>query len=303
MPLEASETIVQIQKGLATPVRLTVFSDGDETDIGTITIGIVDAAGGEVVAPGTAVTDNGDGTYDFTVPAQTDVGLLTATWTETGGTGSVFTTAIEVVGAHLFTEDQARNYKTGRMASEAKYSDGAIRSERRRITDWLEKETGVSWIPRFRRLELNGTGGSKVTLFDPVSSIGGSGGQGATSDIQKVLSVTVNGSPVSTSEVKPVGASLYRTSGGIWPRPTTTPGNVVVELEYGKPHLLDGVDRIALLELRHRLIDSRIPEGATGMTDELGSVSWEAQNNGRPSRIPEVNAWLRSHDERVPIAG
>lgn len=298
MPFEASEGIVHIQKGVATPIRLTVFPGV----AGTFTIGIVDAAGAEVVASGTAVVDNGDDTYDFTVLPQPDVGLLTATWTETGGGGSAFTTVIDVVGGFLFTEDQARSYVTDRLSSPLKYSDEAIRSERRRITDWLEKETAVSWIPRFRRVELDGTGGSKVTVFHPVRSVGGSGGQGAASDIQKVLSVTVDGSPVSPAEVKAVGASLHRTA-GVWPRPATTPGNVVVEYEYGRPHLLDGVDRVALLELRHRLVDSRVPAGATSMSDELGSVSWEAQNNGRPSRIPEVNAWLRSHDERVPIAG
>lgn len=298
MPLEASEAIVQIRKGAATSIRLTVFSDGDESDIGTITIGIVDAAGNEVVAPGSAVTDNGDGTYDFTLPAQTDVGLLTATWTEQAG--SVFTTEIEVVGGHLFTEDQARSYVTDRLASEAKYSDEVIRSERRRITDWLESETGRSWIPRYRRLVVRGSGRYDLPLFFPVSSVGASGAEGVTADIRQLLSVTVDGVDVPTSEVTVDGGKLLRAT--VWPRPAAPyAGNVVVELEYGLPHPIAGVDRIALLELRQRLVDSRIPMTATAGSDEFGTYSWEAQNNGRPSRIPEVNAWLRNQDRRVAV--
>jgi len=80
------------------------------------------------------------------------------------------------------------------------------------------------------------------------------------------------------------------------------PGNVIVEIEYGLPSLRNGVDRIAMLEIADRLPASRRGRQTTSGTDDFGAFSWEAQNNGRPSRVPEVNAWLRTNDARVAIA-
>src|SRR5690606_16379488 len=111
---------------------------------------------------------------------------------------------------------------------------------------------------------------------------------------------TINGQPTDTDLIVPEHGQLWLTS-GTWTR-STGPANITLEVEYGNRHLMNGVDRVALLETVDRLPTSRISRAATQATDDLGSYGWEPQNNGRPSRIPEVNEWCRTHDGRVPLA-
>ena len=281
--------ITQVLVGQASVLTLTTRTDGDKEDQGTFTIGIVDAAGTEVVTAGTPATDSSDGTYKYTLAAQPNPRFLTVTWTEQGGS-LTYTTYVEVVGGILFTEHQARQFNPEILGDENKQPDSKIADERQRITDWLEAHKGRSWVPRYRLLTFGGTDTPRLALTMPTSSVGGSGGEGAHRDIQQVLTATIGGVDVS-DRVETDGIHLYLTS-GVWSTATSR-HNIVVEVVYGLPSVRLGVDRIALLELVDRLHASRIPPQAERYGDDLGSSSWEAQNNGRPSRVPEVNAWLR----------
>lgn len=291
--------MTQILRGQQATLTLRTDSDGTQTDQGTFTIGIVDANGDEVVASGTAVTDNSDGTYEYTLAAQPDLGFFTVTWSETGG-DLTYTTYVEIVGGFLFTESQARAFQDGRLDSDAKFDDADIAAERVRVTDWLEAQTGASWVPRYRRVALQGTGSDNLALYGPTRSEGPSGGEGYAHHINRILSLTIDDEAINTDLVEIDGARLWLTDGTFTYR--RRPGNVVVEYEYGYPSLRNGVDRIALLELVNRLPASRLSPNAESSTDEFGTYSWAPQNNGRPSRNPEVNAWCRSQDMRVPIA-
>lgn len=289
--------MTQILRGQQATLTLAVYSDGTQTDQGTFTVGVVDASGNQVIPPGTAVTDNGDGTYEVTLPAQPDVKHLTVTWTEQGG-NLTFVTHAEIVGGFLFTEAQARGFQDDRLTSEAKFTDDEIAAERVRITDWLETETGRSWIPRYRKATLRGTGSHEISLLNTVRSTGPSGGEGALGDIQKII--TINGDPVADADVDIDGWRIYWDAATFTysPRP-----NITIEYEYGLPSLRNGVDRIALLELADRLPASRRSRNTTQASDDLGTVTyWQPQNNGRPSRVPDVNAWVRAQDQRIPIA-
>jgi hypothetical protein len=287
--------LTQILRGQSAVLTLDAQEDGTDTDLGTVTLAITDLADTAVEAP--VVTDNADGTYTATAAASDDVALHKATWSV--ASGPTFTTWIEHVGNFLFTEKRARAFDDTRLTSSTKFTDEVLAAERVRITDWLETETGVSWVPRYRRLTLRGTGSAWINLRHHVKSEGASGGEGSTRDIATIISATVNDVAVDVADIDIDGHNLYRSS-GVWScaqRP-----NVVIEYEYGRPHPLAGVDRIALLELADRLPASRLSRAAVSSSDDLGAYSWDPQNNGRPSRIPEVNAWLRSEDRRVMLA-
>lgn len=290
--------VTQVLAGQQTNLTLTAYSDGTQTDQGTFTIGIVDANGTEVVAPGTAVTDNADGTYSYTLAAQTDPAFLTVTWTESGG-DITFTTYVEVVGNVLFTEAAARAFEDGKLADTTKYDDADIAAARAEVTDWLEAQTGRSWVPRYRRATFRGTGSCILNLRHAVKTEGASGGEGAERDITEILSATVNGNALDVDDIDIDGHHLDYTA-GVWA--TGRRPAVVVEYVYGLPHPRNGADRIALLETVDRLVASRLSRAAISSTDELGTYGWDPQNNGRPSRIPEVNAWVRSEDRRVVLA-
>lgn len=290
--------ITQVQAGQSALLTLTAYSDGTQTDQGTFTIGVVDANGDTVVSSGTAVTDNSDGTYEYSLATQDDPAFLTVTWTESGG-NLTYTTYVEVVGNVLFTEAAARAFDDGRLSDTTKYTDTEIIAERARITDWLEAQTAISWIPRYRRVTLRGNGRDCLSLRNPIKSEGGSGGEGSRADVVRILSVTIDGTDQDVADFEIERSKLWY-DGGVfsWARRP----NVVVEYEYGKAHPQNGVDRVALLELVDRLPTSRVSRSASSFNSELGTFSWDPQNNGRPSRVPEVNAWVRAHDQRVAIA-
>lgn len=289
--------VTQVLAGQQTNLTLTAYSDGTATDQGTFTIGIVDANGTEVVAPGTPVTDPADGTYTYTLAAQDDPKFLIVTWTEAGGL--TYTTFVEVIGNVLFTEAAARAFEDGKLSDTTKYDDAEIAQVRMEVTDWLEAQTGRSWIPRYRRATLRGTGTAILNLRHAVRTEGGSGGEGAMTDITELLSAKIGDTVIDVDDIDIDGHLLDLTT-----RPWTAGRrpDIVVEYVYGLPHPRSGVTRIALLEAVDRAVASRLSRAATSSTDELGTYGWDPQNNGRPSRIAEVNAWCRSQDMRVPLA-
>lgn len=173
----------------AVTLTLTAYSDGTATDVGTITIGIVDADGTEVVASGTAVTDGSNGTYTYSLAAQTNPSVLYVTWTESGG--SSFRHEVEVVGSILFTEVEARAFDNAAMTSTSTYPDADIVKGRKAVGEQLERYTKRSYIRRYCRAVLAGTGTSVLDLScaEFLSSAGDDvGGPGRLRDIRKILS-------------------------------------------------------------------------------------------------------------------
>lgn len=282
--------------------------DGVPTDVNAVTVGIVDAAGATVVAAGTATTDNNNGTYSYQLANQTAVKHLTATWTRTD-TGATMQSVLEVVGGQVFSESDARSFDGSAMASTTAYTDAKIAEERDRITDLLERWTGVSWISRYCRVELRGTGRQDIYLGDGRrrGTLGQQvGGQAFNTEIVAVQSVTVAGSSVSPSsvEVDRLTGRLYLSS-GVWTGSSSGDVlNVVVEYEYGQATVTEGVDRIGLLLLRDRLVlnDADVGRRATSYTSELGTWRFDTPGRGgNVSSIPEVNEWVKTHSRQTPF--
>jgi len=294
----------------------TWYVDGTPTDVGDVTIGVTDGNGGEVVAPLTATTNNADGTYTYSLADQANPNILTVTWTRSD-TGADLKDRLELVGGWLFTEAQARAFSAKAdatsalvpLASETEYPDATIADERARITEDLEYWTARGWVPRYARLELAGNGGSSLSLRDGFCRTADGHNlhrPGRLSDISQILSVTVSGTSVTTTnvEVDPVRARLIRTDSGLWTLPTTSsPYNVVVEYAYGLPYLVDGVDRVALKILVDRLVPSAWPDRVLSADTEYGTTRF-VQPGGpmhNVSRLPEVNDWVNRHDHRIMV--
>jgi hypothetical protein len=285
----------------------TWLVDGTATDVNTVTVGIIDAAGATVVAAGTATTDNNDGTYTYQLASQSQVKHLTATWTRSDTSASM-KGVVEVVGGALFTESDARSFDNSAISSS--YTDQKIAEERDRVTDLLERWTGISWIPRYCRVELQGTGRADLYIGDGRRRGAAGqqvGGQGWSTEIIQLISVTVDGVSVSTStiDVDRLTGRLWRNSGW-WTAPVLTDvWNVVVEYEYGQATVVEGVDRIGMLLLRDRLVPSTTDFGrrATSITSDLGTFRFDTPGRfGNVSSLPEVNEWVRAHSRHAPFA-
>ena len=288
--------------------------DGTATDVGDVTIGVVDGNGDEIVAAVTATTNNADGTYTYSLADQANPDQLKITWTR-ADTSADLVDRVELVGNWLFTEVQARTFHAKADATVAlkpldsptEYPDAIIADERLRILDDLEQWTGRSWVPRYCRVELKGRGSPILPLSGiPRTSDGFAlNRSGRSTDIAQLLTLSVGGTSqtVGNYVLDPVGGNLISKAASFPSAPASNPYNVVAEYVYGMPTIVDGVDRIALKLLVDRLVPSAFPDRALSVDTDFGTTRF-VQPGGpqdNKSRVPEVNQWLRDHNYRIPL--
>lgn len=279
----------------------TWMVDGDATDVGTVTIGIVDATGTDVVASGTATTNNADGTYTYSLASQSACKLLTITWTRSD-TSAALVDTLEVTGGRLFTEAAARAETiTGAqtpLSNTSTYPDATIATIHDEIVDAFEAECSRSFIPRYCRINLPGNGTYRLPIQDGRART--STGRrlprpGWLNDIATVISVTVDGTAVTTTNVIIDGAALYRTDAA-WALPATTlPLNVVVEYEYGLDPTPEAT-RHALKTLLHNAVPSNlsawaIPNAGDGTPQVSNRWAWPV----------DTYRWLQRNNLNVGI--
>ena len=244
---------------------------GDATNVGTVTIGITDAAGTAVVAPSTSTSySSSTATYSYTLADRADPALLNVTWTRSD-TGADLQQTIEVVGSELFNERDARSFDNSKLTSASVYTEAAIAAERIRIGEMFERWTGRSWIERYNRMELSGSGDHELFLGDGYSR--SSDGRplqrpGANRDVSRLLSVTIGGVAQTVTNFSLLGSILWR-EGSVWTQPiSANPLNVVVEYVYGLPYASEGSDRMALLLLVDHLAKSKLDARTTSFSDD-----------------------------------
>ncbi len=295
-------------------LRKTWEVDGSATDVGDVTIGIVDGNGDEIVAVLTATTNNADGTYTYSLADQSNPDQLTITWIRTD-TSAELIDRVELVGNWLFTESQARAFRAKAdatsanipLASASEYTDAMIADGRLEIQDLLEQWTGRSWVPRYCRVELQGNSSPILPLGGiPRTSDGFSlNRSGRTNDIAQLLTLTVGGTSqtVTNYVVDPIGNNLISKSATFPLATRANPYNVIVEYVYGMPTIVDGVDRIALKLLVDRLVPSSFPDRALSVDNDFGTTRF-VQPGGpmnNVSSIPEVNDWVHRHNYRILV--
>ena len=164
---------VRILRGTAAALEVTLHVDGAPTDAdGDVTVTVTRGDGSTVVSAQTA-TKVATGVYRYALtPTQVaQVDRLTTTWTASlgGVAGQTFSQTYEVVGAHLFTEAEARTFDvtaggSPAMENQAKYPDVAIREARDRIAEQFEEICGVAFGTRYGVDVLDGDGASELLL-------------------------------------------------------------------------------------------------------------------------------------------
>ena len=276
------------------------YVDGIAVDAGTVNIAATDAHGTVVVAS-TAATKTGTAAstvYSYVLAIQTQVKVLFVTWTR-ADTGAVLEDVVEVVGGQLFTLTEARAFDEGALVDTDKYTNAEIRTERDRVTALLEQWTGRSWIPRYCRVELPGTGVDAIDLASSTART--STGRrlvrpGRHYDIVTIISASA-GTTITPTDIESDPPFLYHTT-GVWVASASSDRmNVTVEYEYGLAYPEEGVGRIALLLTRDRLVKSPYPDSALSIQTESGAASLVREGGpmANRTRLPEVNAWLKDH--------
>ncbi len=270
--------------------------DGTLTDADAgVTIGIDDEAGTEIVASGTATTNDSTGVYSYLLAPQTQVNRLTVTWTGTwNGVAQSLVDYVEVTGAHLFTEVEARTAHASLLTNATVYPDSAIAEARDRISDEFAEICSQSFVPRYERETLAAEGGQRLNVRWP--------------RITSVISATLAGADVTaTTTADPLLGVLYRTSGSWTAATITNPFNVTVEYEHGYQTPPPDIKRAALILLRHQIIPDQaggsLADRAVTITDELGQIRLAQPGfRGASYGIPIVDQTLARYTMRVPVS-
>lgn len=262
----------------------------------TVTVGVTRGNGTVLIAAGTATSTDTQTTGRYTVALTTantaTLDLLTVTWTSGS---AVLTRLVEIVGGVYFTVAEAR--QTDPSLTQ-KYSDARIIAVRREVEEECELITGVAWVPRYRRLTLDGTFSNSLSLPDTL----------VPRVVRSVNLTQPNGSPVVWTNTQLAGiycdidGVLRLTDGTYWPG-NFWPGNLVIEVEYGYDRPPADLKAACLLRLadRCRAFNTGIPSRATSYTlGDLGGVYKLDQASGWKTGIPDVDGPYQRYTRRVP---
>lgn len=276
------------------PTTLTErwYEDGTQVDAGAVTIGIVDGAGNIVVAAGTATTKNGSESttsYTYNLAIQTAVKQLTASWTRTD-TGAILQDQVEVVGAVLFTEAEARAFTVSGaqtpLSNGTTYPDATIAEARDRITDLFERYCGVSFIPRSHHLEVEGSGARVLEVPHH--------------KIIQVLAATVDGVAQTASDIVPLRNQrmLHHTAATWSYPPDSNPQNCHITYEHGWAQPPLDIKRAALLLLLREVVPSDLPDRALSFSTTDGTFRLSIPGENTPTGIPQVDEVLNRYKYR-----
>lgn len=294
--VEVVGTPLHILTGSAVTLSAQFMSDGVAADPGVTTLGITRQGDAPTIASGTATAGTGTNprTYALGAAMTGDLDLLTVTWTTTN-LGTV-TTTHEVVGAFLFTVAEARAFDNAALASTTKYPTATIEEARARITDEFEGICGVSFIPRYRTVTVNGTGRSGLVL-DRM-------------EVTAVRSVETRSGAVWTAYTTDELDDVLVESWGLITRDTlgtfaSGNRNVRIGFEHGYAAVPLDIKRAALMALRYELVSNDVSSRAISISNDQGTTQlWTPGISGRGSAVhplPEVDRVLQQHIAKVPV--
>lgn len=269
--------------------------DGDLAEpTGTVTVGVVRADGSTVLAAGTATTSGATGVRTVSLPAADNdqLDVLTCTWTN--GTSTV-TTTVEVVGAYYASTKQMRDSDEV-LADTRKYPAAALVAARRSVETEFEDYCRAAFVPRYRRVRLDGSGMDEQLLPDVY--------------VRRILSVRVydtdgtyeafTAGEVAAIEVADSGV-VRRTDGEVFDRGDH---NLVVEYEHGLDRPPSDLADAFFQRLRDVVNRSHrgVPDRAATFTSDVGGTYslLVAGRGGSITGIPDVDVALRRHSRRVP---
>lgn len=250
------------------------------------TVGVTRSDGTVLIAAGTASTTVSPGVYSVALTAAQTATLdeLTATWTIGGVTAAARTTTHLIVGGFMFSIADLRAFEPG-LEDELNYPATAVIAARCAVEDEVEWICDRSFVPKYERVTINGTGDTTVLTGVP--------------DIRTVRSLRVYSAPGSSSYTSFTAGQLAQltwTADGELRRNDSDVfdvgfGTVVVELEHWY-QLTDDMRNAALLRCASILREpnSAVPDRATRYQRDDG---WEFDLTGGDDEfttgIPDVD--------------
>jgi hypothetical protein len=294
-----------LQTSSATLTR-TFYVDEEPTDsIEQVTVTVQRLDGTVVTGPANAAgpTAPDSGTYRYVLPGGSDP-LISATyqlddlnvyWTAAlGGAQVTVVDRVEVVGGFFFTIAEGRASDMS-LSSTTTYPTAALIRARLDVERECELICKQSFVPRFRRVTLDGSGYTELLLPDPfvrlVRYVSITDSEGYIEELWAEDLSYVNASH---------GSVLVRSDGGVWPYGTQ---NIVVEYEHGRdfapPELVDA----SLMRFRSLLNRNRagVPDRAERIVNDQGNTYLLSMPGEHKTGIPEVDAaYVRASRGQLP---
>lgn len=256
------------------------FYQGDTlTDLDSNpTLSVVDSVGDSVTTG--SVTNPSTGTYRATLDGQSDLTVLTATWSGTYSSDSVtIVTEYEVVGNFLFPLADL-SAESGLSST----SDERLQEARLSITDEFGEWCGVDFIPRPQKETLSGKGSPWLQLSHPKAT--------------KLIRVEIDGTSESVSNFHLYEhGRLERDNYSIFPHDQR---NVVVYYEAGFDRPPADVARAGVKAAAYQINgdSTTISPRAMGFSNDFGNIRFAGY---KPTGLPDVDAVLRKY--RIPTLG
>jgi hypothetical protein len=207
------------------------------------------------------------------------------TWAGTIGSALVsLTDTVEVVGGFYFGLAEARASDNA-LTDPVKYTTAMLAAARIQVEQEIDEICYRAFVPRFRRVALDGTGTDTISTPDPdlrtlrAASIAYLTG----GDLQ-----ALTGSYL-TRVVPVADGLLVRQYGLPWPFGT---GNAVVEYEYGLDAPPEELRQAGMKRMRSVLTsrNSGVPDRASSYTTQEGSTYRLTLPGRRSTGIPDIDA-------------
>lgn len=273
-------------------------ADGAAVDAaGTMTVGVTAADGTVVLAAGTTTVHGVTGAYSVALTgAETaQLGVLTATWSDSAAAAAAAarTSSHEVVGGFMFSIAQVREFEPG-LEDAADFPAGVIVDRRLEVEDEAEWICDIAFVPRYRRLTLDGGGDKSIVA-----------GVRAIRRVRSVRTYSSAGSSSYTAMsagqlaglVVTVDGLIRRTDGGLF---EVGHGNIVIEVEHGLDEPPGDLRVAALVRMADRLQrpDSGIPTRARSYSAMDGFSYDLTIPDEFTTGIPAVDAVYTRHSRR-----
>lgn len=277
--------MIRVERGHAAKLSVTALDLDTPADADPApTLTIVDWAGDPVATPSVAQSTEDDtpvvGTYEATFPAQSDVGLFTATWSMTvGGRVQPIRQEIAVVGARAFTLWQLRSLPD--LDTPLRYTAAHLEEARTWVEDLIERVCRTSfserlWVDRHARRTEQLDGGLWGVELDNGWAT-------------RLVAATVDTDPVDGAALAP--SARYVTAPS-WPTGASTTIAYVTAYTTSWPTDLQDA---ALTAARYHLIGKHSRSGVTErqrtITNEAGTIGLSfAGGRDHPTGLDEVDA-------------
>lgn len=278
---------LRIRKTATTVLEHTFMVDETATDSTTpVAVAVTDANGTSVVTgPGTTAGAD-SGRYTFPLAGQPQTMLLTVAWSATIAEAAVVETdTVEIVGDHFFTLAEGRGSDSS-LSDTGKYPTSRLITARLETEEECEEICDRAFVPRYRRLVVDGTGTSELVLSG-VNDIRAVRAVSMASQVGEDF-VALTADELAKLTVTP-DRTLVRTDGRSW---TEERANVVVELEYGLTAPPADLKRATLTRFKSRLnLDkTNVPARALSYTTGDGTTYRMSVPDAYRIGLPDVDA-------------